>query len=38
MLYDHEKDPGENVNVADDPEYAEIVKDLAARLEAGKGK
>tara|TARA_R110002096_G_scaffold42144_13_gene113769 strand:- start:2979 stop:4379 length:1401 start_codon:yes stop_codon:yes gene_type:complete len=38
MLYDHETDPGENVNVADDPAYAEIVRELAAKLEAGRGK
>ena len=28
MLYDHTKDPDENVNVVDKPEYAEIVKNL----------
>ncbi len=38
MLYDHAKDPGENVNVADDPAYAEVVADLAKRLEIGMGK
>lgn len=38
MLYDHAKDPGENVNVADDPTYAEVVADLAARLKSGMGK
>lgn len=38
MLYDHVKDPGENINVADDPANAAIVADLAKRLEAGMGK
>ncbi len=38
MLYDHVKDPGENLNVADDPANAAIVADLAKRLEAGMGK
>ena len=38
MLYDHVKDPGENINVADDPANASIVADLAKRLEAGMGK
>ncbi len=32
MLYDHEKDPAENVNVAEDPAYREVVDDLARRL------
>jgi hypothetical protein len=34
-LYDHERDPGENVNRADDPEYGEQVERLRARLAAG---
>jgi iduronate 2-sulfatase len=38
MLYDHTKDPGENLNVADDAEYAAIVADLAKRLADGMGK
>ena len=38
MLYDHRKDPDENVNVADDPDYAEIVTSLAERLDASMGK
>lgn len=38
MLYDHESDPDENVNVADKPKYAEIVTDLANRLEKGMGR
>ncbi|MEM6277942.1 MAG: sulfatase [Verrucomicrobiota bacterium] len=31
-LYDLEKDPHENVNVYDDPEYAELVGELKGRL------
>ncbi len=38
MLYDHMKDPGENINVADDPANASVVADLAERLKAGMGK
>jgi iduronate 2-sulfatase len=38
MLYDHDKDPGENVNVADDPAHAAVVAELSKRLEAAKGK
>jgi iduronate 2-sulfatase len=34
-LYDHQSDPGENVNVAKKPEYAERMKELTAMLEAG---
>jgi iduronate 2-sulfatase len=34
-LYDRDKDPQENVNVAKDPAYAEVVKEMAARLKAG---
>ncbi len=34
-LYDEEKDPQENVNVAKKPEYAEKLKELSAMLEAG---
>jgi len=34
-LYDHEKDPQENVNVAKRPENAALVKQLAAQLHAG---
>lgn len=32
MLYDLKQDPDENVNVAGDPEYAEILKDLRKKL------
>ncbi len=38
MLYDHQKDPGENANVADDANYAEVVKTLADQLRSNMGK
>ncbi len=38
MLYDHETDPQENVNIADDPSVARVVEELAAKLEAGREK
>jgi arylsulfatase A-like enzyme len=38
MLYDHRADPGENVNVAEQPANAEITTQLTQRLRAGKGK
>ena len=38
MLYDHQKDPGENVNVADDASYAEVVQQLAVLLKKNMGK
>ncbi len=34
-LYDLQKDPMENKNVAGDPEYSDIVKEMARRLEEG---
>ncbi|HOZ47246.1 MAG TPA: sulfatase [Candidatus Hydrogenedentes bacterium] len=34
-LYDHETDPKENVNIAQRPENAALVKQLAAQLQAG---
>ena len=34
-LYDHEKDPHENSNVADEREYAPDVKRLSEMLEQG---
>lgn len=34
-LYDHEKDPQENVNVVDDPEYAAVVPKLEAMMQRG---
>lgn len=38
MLYDHEKDPGENNNLADDPAFAQTVAQLSKRLNAEMGK
>ena len=38
MLYDHQTDPGENVNIAERPENAELVKELTSQLKAGMGK
>jgi arylsulfatase A-like enzyme len=35
MLYDHHADPGENVNIAEDPAMAETVKALHEKLQAG---
>ena len=32
MLYDHQKDPDENVNVAGNPEYRNVVEKLSAAL------
>ncbi len=34
-LYDHAKDPAENINVVSRPEHTETVKKLAAKLKAG---
>ncbi len=34
-LYDHQTDPGENVNLAGDPERAQVVAELARQLHAG---
>lgn len=36
MLYDHQKDPMENVNQAANPEYAEVIDRLAKLLKAHK--
>lgn len=38
MLYDHELDPGENINVSELSSQADTVADLTRRLRAGKGK
>lgn len=32
MLFDHKTDPDENINVADHPEYAEVVKALRGKV------
>lgn len=32
MLYDHEKDPGENINISEDEEYIEVLVDLSQSL------
>ncbi|CAN5901777.1 sulfatase [soil metagenome] len=34
-LYDHEVDPGEEVNIANEPENAKLVEQLAGQLRAG---
>ena len=34
MLYNHAKDPQETDNLAKHPEYKQVVKDLAAQLQA----
>jgi iduronate 2-sulfatase len=34
-LYDHQTDPQENVNLANQPQYADKVKELSAMLKAG---
>jgi hypothetical protein len=34
-LYDHNNDPDENVNIIDDPDYAETVEELKGILAAG---
>jgi hypothetical protein len=34
-LYDHQSDPRETKNVADEADKAEVVKDLSARLRKG---
>lgn len=34
MLYDHEEDPSETVNIAELPEHAALVKEFGARLRA----
>lgn len=38
MLYDHQEDPDENVNIVGRPELASTVKRLEAQLLAGMGK
>ncbi len=38
MLYDHDRDPGENFNISEQTANAGAVAGLATRLRAGKGK
>ncbi|MCH7686552.1 MAG: sulfatase [Planctomycetes bacterium] len=38
MLYDHQKDPGENTNISELAEQTEAVKKLTAELHKGMGK
>ena len=38
MLYDHQEDPHENTNIAEQPENADLVQQLTKKLEAGMGK
>ncbi len=38
MLYDHQADPDENVNIVDEPARSEAVKNLSARLNNRKAK
>ncbi|MDX1638910.1 MAG: sulfatase [Balneolaceae bacterium] len=37
MLFDHEKDPDETNNLADDPAYEDIVQELSKQLKAERG-
>jgi iduronate 2-sulfatase len=34
-LYDHVNDPAENVNLAVEPEYADLVRELTEKLKGG---
>ncbi|HCR29760.1 MAG TPA: iduronate sulfatase [Opitutae bacterium] len=38
MLYDHDRDPDENRNLANLPEYASIITELSKQLNAQKGR
>ena len=38
MLYDHERDPQENINIADNPENTELVQYLSTLLEENMGR
>jgi arylsulfatase A-like enzyme len=38
MLYDHQQDPGENVNISEHPDQKDTVKTLTTELHNGKGK
>jgi hypothetical protein len=32
MLYDHMTDPGENFNISEDPDHAEIIQSLGVEM------
>lgn len=38
MLYDHQEDPAETINIAERPEHAELVAELSARLRAQRSR
>jgi choline-sulfatase len=38
MLYDHQADPGENMNISEKLQRREVVEQLSERLDAGMGK
>ncbi len=38
MLYDHQADPDENVNISERPENGELIEQLSRQLRAGMGK
>jgi arylsulfatase A-like enzyme len=38
MLYDHQKDPDENINIVDNPEYRSVVEKLSGLLKAHREK
>ena len=38
MLYDHKRDPNEDVNVVDDPKYSKVVEAMAAVLKKHREK
>ena len=38
MLYDHDRDPEENRNLANLPEYASLIAEFSKRLNTHKGK
>lgn len=37
LLFDHNVDPAENKNLADNPQYAELINKLSAELKANRG-
>jgi arylsulfatase A-like enzyme len=38
MLYDHRTDPGENVNISEQPARAGLARELTRRLRSAKGR